>query len=185
MKLGTTIALCAASAVGTAIALNKATGGIVRDIVEDTLINYGIINDDFDDFDDFGDTPHCTPMCDEDCNACDIGLDKEVMVLFKGHHVPNVVVVPYSDAVNLYEMIEDAVDRLSESASDIEVFGDKAISFERLYDALEEAGTIKKSEPVVDDPCGCGHSEENYDVEDPSKLDPDSGNYEITSKDSF
>lgn len=89
-------------------------------------------------------------------------------------------------------MLEDAVGRLSESASDLETFGDKAISFERLHDALEKSGVVGNSEsveetaePIGDDPSVCGHSEENCDAEDPSKLDPDSGNYEITSKESF
>ena len=100
--------------------------------------------------------------------------------------------MPIQDATNIYHMLEDAVGRLSESASDLEAFGDKAISFERLYDTLEKSGVIGNSEsveetaePIGDDPSVCGHSEENCDAEDPSKLDPDSGNYEITSKESF
>ena len=200
MKLGTTIALCAVSAIGTAIALDKATDGLIRDTISDILIDRGLgMKDDFDDFDDenfddFEDGPSCSPDCDGDCHMCEVdGLERTMTVLYKGKNTPNVVIVPYSDAVNLYEMIEDAVSRLSESASDIEAFGDKAISFERLYDALEEAGVVgntksaedDSAEPIADDPSVCGHSEENCDAEDPSKLDPDSGNYEITSKGSF
>ena len=53
MKLGTTIALCAVSAIGTAIALDKVTEGAVRDVISDILIDRGLdMADDFDDFDD-------------------------------------------------------------------------------------------------------------------------------------
>ena len=51
MKLGTTIALCAVSAIGTAIALDKVTEGAVRDVISDILIDRGLdMADDFDDF---------------------------------------------------------------------------------------------------------------------------------------
>ena len=118
--------------------------------------------------------------------------EKDIFVVHNSDNKPFTVMMPVKDATNLYEMLEDAVGRLSESESDIEAFGDKAISFERLYDALEKSGVVGNSEsaeeisePISDDPSVCGHSEENCDAEDPSKLDPDSGNYEITSKDSF
>ena len=194
MKLGTTIALCAVSAIGTAIALDKATEGAVRDVISDILIDRGLdMADDFDDFDDdkfddenFGDFKF------SDENGVDHNPERDIVTIAGKDEKPFCVMMPIQDATNIYHMLEDAVDRLSESASDLEAFGDKAISFERLYDTLEKSGVIGNPEsveetakPIGDDPSVCGHSEENCDAEDPSKLDPDSGNYEITSKKSF
>lgn len=191
MKLGTTIALCAVSAIGTAIALDNATEGAVRDVISDILIDRGLdMADDFDDdnfddenFDDF-------KFSDE--NSVDHNPERDIFTIAGKDEKPFCVMMPIQDATNIYHMLEDAVDRLSESASDLEAFGDKAISFERLYDTLEKSGVIGNSEsaeetaePIGDDPSVCGHSEENCDAEDPSKLDSDSGNYEITSKESF
>ena len=179
MKLGTTIALCAVSAIGTAIALDKVTEGAVRDAISDILIDRGLdMADDFDDFDD------------ESIDA--YNPERDIFTIAGKDEKPFCVMMPIQDATNIYHMLEDAVGRLSESASELEAFGDKAISFERLYDALEKSGVVGNSEsaeeisePISDDPSVCGHSEENCDAEDPSKLDPDSGNYEITSKKSF
>ena len=191
MKLGTTIALCAVSAIGTAIALDKVTEGAVRDVISDILIDRGLdMADDFDDdnfddenFDDF-------KFSDE--NSVDFNSERDIFTIAGKDEKPFCVMMPIQDATNIYHMLEDAVGRLSESASDLEAFGDKAISFERLYDALEKSGVVgnsesaeETSEPISDDPSVCGHSEENCDAEDPSKLDPDSGNYEINSKESF
>lgn len=192
MKLGTTIALCAVSAIGTAIALDKVTEGAVRDVISDILIDRGLdMADDFDDFDDekFNDE-NFDNFDDESIDA--YNPERDIFTIAGKDEKPFCVMMPIQDATNIYHMLEDAVGRLSESASDLEAFGDKAISFERLYDALEKSGVVENSEsaeetsePISDDPSVCGHSEENCDAEDPSKLDPDSGNYEITSKKSF
>ena len=192
MKLGTTIALCAVSAIGTAIALDKVTEGAVRDVISDILIDRGLdMADDFDDFDDekFNDE-NFDNFDDESIDA--YNPERDIFTIAGKDEKPFCVTMPIQDATNIYHMLEDAVGRLSESASDLEAFGDKAISFERLYDALEKSGVVgnsesaeETSEPISDDPSVCGHSEENCDAEDPSKLDPDSGNYEITSKESF
>ena len=192
MKLGTTIALCAVSAIGTAIALDKVTEGAVRDVISDILIDRGLdMADDFDDFDDekFNDE-NFDNFDDESIDA--YNPERDIFTIAGKDEKPFCVMMPIQDATNIYHMLEDAVGRLSESASDLEAFGDKAISFERLYDALEKSGVVGNSEsaeetaePIGDDPSVCGHSEENCDAEDPSKLDPDSGNYEITSKKSF
>ena len=192
MKLGTTIALCAVSAIGTAIALDNATEGAVRDVISDILIDRGLdMADDFDDFDDekFNDE-NFDNFDDESIDA--YNPERDIFTIAGKDEKPFCVMMPIQDATNIYHMLEDAVGRLSESASDLEAFGDKAISFERLYDALEKSGVVENSEsaeetsePISDDPSVCGHSEENCDTEDPSKLDPDSGNYEITSKKSF
>ena len=192
MKLGTTIALCAVSAIGTAIALDKVTEGAVRDVISDILIDRGLdMADDFDDFDDekFNDE-NFDNFDDESIDA--YNPERDIFTISGKDEKPFCVMMPIQDATNIYHMLEDAVIRLSESMSDIEAFGDKAISFERLYDALEKSGVVENSEsaeetsePISDDTSVCGHSEENCDAEDPSKLDPDSGNYEITSKESF
>ena len=192
MKLGTTIALCAVSAIGTAIALDKVTEGAVRDVISDILIDRGLdMADDFDDFDDekFNDE-NFDNFDDESIDA--YNPERDIFTIAGKDEKPFCVMMPIQDATNIYHMLEDAVGRLSESASDLEAFGDKAISFERLYDALEKSGVVGNpesaeeiSEPISDDPSVCGHSEENCDAEDPDKLDPDSGNYEITSKKSF
>ena len=192
MKLGTTIALCAVSAIGTAIALDKVTEGAVRDVISDILIDRGLdMADDFDDFDDekFNDE-NFDNFDDESIDA--YNPERDIFIIAGKDEKPFCVTMPIQDATNIYHMLEDAVGRLSESASDLEAFGDKAISFERLHDALEKSGVVGNSEsaeetaePIGDDPSVCGHSEENCDAEDPSKLDPDSGNYEITSKESF
>ena len=192
MKLGTTIALCAVSAIGTAIALDKVTEGAVRDVISDILIDRGLdMADDFDDFDDekFNDE-NFDNFDDESIDA--YNPERDIFTISGKDEKPFCVTMPIQDATNIYHMLEDAVGRLSESASDLEAFGDKAISFERLHDALEKSGVVgnsesaeETSEPISDDPSVCGHSEENCDAEDPGKLDPDSGNYEITSKESF
>ena len=192
MKFGTTIALCAVSAIGTAIALDKVTEGAVRDVISDILIDRGLdMADDFDDFDDekFNDE-NFDNFDDESIDA--YNPERDIFTIAGKDEKPFCVTMPIQDATNIYHMLEDAVGRLSESASDLEAFGDKAISFERLHDALEKSGVVGNSEsaeetaePIGDDPSVCGHSEENCDAEDPSKLDPDSGNYEITSKKSF
>lgn len=192
MKFGTTIALCAVSAIGTAIALDKVTEGAVRDVISDILIDRGLdMADDFDDFDDekFNDE-NFDNFDDESIDA--YNPERDIFTIAGKDEKPFCVTMPIQDATNIYHMLEDAVGRLSESASDLEAFGDKAISFERLHDALEKSGVVGNSEsveetaePIGDDPSVCGHSEENCDAEDPSKLDPDSGNYEITNKKSF
>ena len=192
MKFGTTIALCAVSAIGTAIALDKVTEGAVRDVISDILIDRGLdMADDFDDFDDekFNDE-NFDNFDDESIDA--YNPERDIFTISGKDEKPFCVMMPIQDATNIYHMLEDAVIRLSESMSDIEAFGDKAISFERLYDTLKKSGVVGNSEsaeetaePIGDDPSVCGHSEENCDAEDPSKLDPDSGNYEITSKKSF
>ena len=192
MKFGTTIALCAVSAIGTAIALDKVTEGAVRDVISDILIDRGLdMADDFDDFDDekFNDE-NFDNFDDESIDA--YNPERDIFTIAGKDEKPFCVTMPIQDATNIYHMLEDALGRLSESASDLETFGDKAISFERLHDALEKSGVVgnsesaeETSEPISNDPSVCGHSEENCDAEDPSKQDPDSGNYEITSKKSF
>ena len=45
--------------------------------------------------------------------------------------------MPAEDAVNLYQTIEDAITMIDPEKSDYDLFGDKALSFEKLYDFIE------------------------------------------------
>lgn len=60
------------------------------------------------------------------------------------------ILVPTREAFNLYDMIEEAITMIDDG-SDEEIFGDAAISFERLYDILEENGFINADESVKDE----------------------------------
>ena len=117
MKLGTTIALCAVSAIGTAIALDKATGGVVRSAISDILIDHGLgMKDDFDDFDDFDDE-NFDDFEDKDHKVYD--TERDIFAVTGKDENPFCIMMPIQDATNIYNMLEDAVGRLSESASDI------------------------------------------------------------------
>lgn len=59
------------------------------------------------------------------------------------------ILVPTREAFNLYDMIEEAITMIDDG-TDEEIFGDAAISFERLYDILEENGFINADESVED-----------------------------------
>lgn len=63
----------------------------------------------------------------------------------KGH-----ILVPSRAAFNLYDMLEEAITMIDDG-TDEEIFGDAAISFERLYDILEENGFINADESVEDE----------------------------------
>lgn len=63
----------------------------------------------------------------------------------KGH-----ILVPSRAAFNLYDMIEEAITMIDDG-TDEEIFGDAAISFERLYDILEENGFINADESEEDE----------------------------------
>ena len=136
MKLGTTIALCAVSAIGTAIALDKATEGAVRDVISDILIDRGL--DMADDFDD--DSLNVFSACEID----DTSKKIRPLASLETPDDPSMILMDIDEADNIYQMLEDAIGRLSEAKSDLDAFGDKAISFERLYDALDVAGKTPK-----------------------------------------
>lgn len=151
MKLGTTILLCAASAIGTAYALDKLTDGEVRDSFSDLLIDHGLGMKDFDDknFDDFED-PHESQEFFSACEWSDPTKRVRPLADLFDPETPSKIVMPLEDAENLYQMLEDAVGRLSGDHSDVEAFGDKAISFERLYNALDDAGAIPVMESDIE-----------------------------------
>lgn len=164
MKLGTTIALCAVSAIGTAYALDKMTDGLIRETVSDMMIEHGISMKDSEDFDDFDDDSLTI------FSACEIDdTSKKIRPLssLETPDDPSMILMDIDDADNLYQMLEDAILHLTETESDVDsIFGDKTNSFKRLYDALEEADTVRNSksaeetdEPIGDDPSVCGHSE--------------------------
>ena len=164
MKLSTTILLCTASAIGTAYALDKMTDGLIRETVSDMMIEHGISMKDSEDFDDFDDDSLNV------FSACEIDdTSKKIRPLasLETPDDPSMILMDIDEADNIYQMLEDAILHLSETESDVDsIFGDKTNSFKHLYDALEEADTIRNSksaeetnEPISDDPSVCGHSE--------------------------
>lgn len=60
------------------------------------------------------------------------------------------ILVPTREAFNLYDMIEESITMIDDG-TDEEIFGDAAISFERLYDILEENGFINTDESEEDE----------------------------------
>lgn len=60
------------------------------------------------------------------------------------------ILVPTRSAFNLYDMIEEAITMIDDGTDEV-IFGDAAISFERLYDILEENGFINADESVEDE----------------------------------
>lgn len=60
------------------------------------------------------------------------------------------ILVPTREAFNLYDMIEESITMIDDG-TDEEIFGDAAISFERLYDILEENGFINADESEEDE----------------------------------
>lgn len=60
------------------------------------------------------------------------------------------ILVPTHEAFNLYDMIEESITMIDDG-TDEEIFGDAAISFERLYDILEENGFINSDESEEDE----------------------------------
>lgn len=119
MKFFTTLALAAGAAIGTGIVLDKVTDGYVKEALTDKI--HGIDNlgeSSLEYEDDLG------PI-----NGFDLLTDDN-----GGKHV----IMPLEDAINIYECIEDAIGKIDpEDTSDYKCFGDKAISFERLYDCIE------------------------------------------------
>ena len=60
------------------------------------------------------------------------------------------LLVPTREAFNLYDMIEESITMIDDG-TDEEIFGDAAISFERLYDILDENGFINADESEEDE----------------------------------
>ncbi len=134
MKFGTTLAMCAASALGTAFALNAVTDGAVKRSIINCIEDDDLLDEDFDDFeseDSLIDTQH-------------VHVENDSIVALTSVDCPegalhDHVMMPINDAINIYQIIEDAITQLDpENTSDVACFGDKAISFERLYDAIED-----------------------------------------------
>lgn len=189
MKFGTTIALCAATAIGTAYALDKLTFGEVRESAIDMLRSKGIIND-IDDKDDI-----CTLEEDEDdddyfkINKFENDLDHDIIVFYKNDSdEPSVVTMPYEDAVNIRDILSNAIDKFSADLDDLSSFGVGINSFNRLNEALDlDEDDDKDAEGINDKVREILTSKPNTseDLGDPSKLDPESSNYDITDKSDF
>lgn len=116
MKLFTSIVLAAGAAIGTAVVINKVTDGYAKEAVIDKIFSIDDIGDS-DIGEDFGPIKDFDLLTDEDGNK----------------HV----IMPAEDAINLYECIEDSITKIDPEKSDYEIFGDKALSFEKLYDCIE------------------------------------------------
>lgn len=116
MKLFTSIVLAAGAAIGTAVVINKVTDGYAKEAVIDKIFGINDIGDS-DIGEDFGPIKDFDLLTDEDGNK----------------HV----IMPAEDAINLYECIEDSITKIDPEKSDYEIFGDKALSFEKLYDCIE------------------------------------------------
>lgn len=116
MKFFTSLALAAGAAIGTAAVINKVTDGYAKEAVVDKI--FGI--------DDIGDT---------DIGE-DLGPIKDFDLLTDENGNKHVI-MPAEDAVNLYQTIEDAITMIDPEKSDYDLFGDKALSFEKLYDCIE------------------------------------------------
>lgn len=119
MKFFTALTLAAGTAIGTGIILDKVTDGYVKEALTDKI--HGI--------DDLGESG----LEYEDDLGPVNGFDLLTDDNGKKH-----VIMPLEDAINIYECIEDAIGKIDlDDQSDYKCFGDKAISFERLYDCIE------------------------------------------------
>lgn len=133
MKFGTTLAMCAASALGTAFALNAVTDGAVKRSIINCIEDDYLLDEDFDDFESE----------DSLIDAQHVHVENDGIVALTSVDCPegalhDHVMMPINDAINLYQIIEDSVGQIDpENRDDHACFGDKAISFERLYDAIE------------------------------------------------
>lgn len=130
MKFMNALLLAAGASIGTAAIIDKQTGGSVRNMI-DELKNS--IEDDFDDDVDDEVEAEDTSLgftltaVDVNNNGFDILMNPETL--------EKSVIMPLNDAINLYQCIEDAI---NDTERDIELYGDKALSFEKLYDLLED-----------------------------------------------
>lgn len=134
MKLGTTLFVCAASAIGTALALDHVMDGAVKQTLIDCIKDRDLLDEEFGDFE-----------LDDNLTAMrPVHMYNDTIVALTSPDCPedaphDHVLMPINDAVNLYQIIKDSIGQLDpENQSDHALFGDKAISFERLYDAIEE-----------------------------------------------
>ena len=124
MKLLTSIVLAAGAAIGTAAVINKVTDGYAKEAIVDKI--FGI-----DDIEDDGIGEDLGPIKDFDLLTDEYG----------NKHV----IMPADDAINLYRCIEESIGKIDPNKpvceiydnTDYEIYGDKALSFEKLYDCIE------------------------------------------------
>lgn len=144
MKFMNALLLAAGASIGTAAIIDKQTGGSVRNMI-DELKNS--IEDDFDDDVDDEVEAEDTSLgftltaVDVNNNGFDILMNPETL--------EKSVIMPLNDAINLYQCIEDAI---NDTERDIELYGDKALSFEKLYDLLEDELALLDSPNNEDTP---------------------------------
>lgn len=120
MKFFTALTLAAGAAIGTGIILDKVTDGYVKEALTDKIHGIDDIGESDLEYED-----NLGPV-----NGFDLLTDDN-----GGKHV----IMPLEDAINIYQCIEDAVGVMDpDEESDYNCFGDKCVSFERLYDCIEK-----------------------------------------------
>lgn len=137
MKFFTGLAIAAGTALGTATVINYLTDGCSNEQIKERI--FGTDIDDPDDFpEDF----------DDEIKIKKVDIPEDNDQYFLNYHsfqrIQNangdkLIAMPIKNAIDIYQCIEQAVGELDpDTQSDEKVFGDKALSFECLYDILEE-----------------------------------------------
>ena len=152
MSFAKSLLLAAGSAIATGLVLDHVTDGYVKEAVIDKINGVDNINNDWEEISikDFD------LLTDNDGNKT--------------------VIMPAEDAINLYNCIEDAITMIDPEKSDYEIFGDKALSFEKLYDCIEEL-----LDTASDDVDGL-FSEEDEKAENDIAIDQDSNMADINKE---
>lgn len=137
MKFFNALLLAAGASIGTAAIIDKQTGGSVRYMIDDLKHS---IEDDFEDEVDSENNLNYTTTVNEDSNGINVLTTVKVDnngfdILTNPQTQEKSVIMPLEDAINLYRCIEDSI---GDDKNDYELYGDKALSFEKLYDLLED-----------------------------------------------
>lgn len=90
------------------------------------------------------------------------------------------ILIPSREAFNLYDMIEESISMIG-NGTDEDIFGDSAISFERLYDTLEQNGFIDTTDFI--DPEDSKDDTQVEDTEDGVKFSVHVSNSDLDSMD--
>lgn len=123
MKFFTGLAIAAGTALGTAAVINYLTDGDSNEQIKERI--FGMDIDD-----------HIDDLC-EDGGPLYLNYDRFQSI--ENDQGDKLIVMPVKNAIDLYQCIEQAIGELDpDTQSDEKVFGDKALSFECLYDILED-----------------------------------------------
>lgn len=145
MSFFKSLLLVGASSVGTAIALDRLTDGAVSENLKELKNSFDdyIGDNEFEDYDDFDES-------NSEVTIARVGKndDKEYSdwdLLYDPEDPDNIdkmiVMMPVRDAFNIQQCVEESISKLNTDPEhklrDFDLFGDKALSFEKLYDMLE------------------------------------------------